>query len=341
MAKVAVIGTGLVGSSIGLGLKRAGVRNLELVGFDKEPGNAAKARRIGAVDRTSWSLLDAVSDAALVVIATPVLAIRDTLQAIGEHLSEGAVVTDTGGTKAAVLAWAEQYLRSGVHFVGGHPLVYKEGSGPEAAEASLFDGRTYCIIPGQGASNEAVQTVVNLVGTLGARPYFIGAGEHDSFVAAVDHLPVLLSLSLMEITSTSPSWGDIAQLAGQPFRDASRLASLEPDLSSDVCLTNAEGLVHWVDACIKELYHLRKLLQATDREALHAAFSRAWEERERWLAGRVQAGPPASRPEIPGMAERFGELLVGRKFMEMQKRMMDDMAARERGGRNRGEKKGR
>ena len=286
MRRIAIIGLGLIGGSMGLALKK--VADLELVGFARRPEVASKALSIGAVDRAEGNLLSAVEEASLVIIATPVVAIKEILAQIGERLSQGCIVTDTASTKAQVMGWAEEFLPSSVSFIGGHPMAGKEASGIEAADADLFAGCTYCLVPGRRATTEAINVVEGLVGQIGAKPIFLDASEHDSLVAAISHLPLLLSAALVSATTRSPSWPKMAKLAATGFRDLTRLASGNPEMSRDICLTNREPILHWIDEYIKELEEFRRLVGEGDQE-MEQAFIRARQGRERWL-GEIGEG---------------------------------------------------
>ena len=286
MRRIAIIGLGLIGGSMGLALKK--VADLELVGFARRPEVASKALSIGAVDRAEANLLSAVEEANLVIIATPVVAIKEILAQIGERLSQGCIVTDTASTKAQVMGWAEEFLPSSVSFIGGHPMAGKEASGIEAADADLFAGCTYCLVPGRRATAEAINVVEGLVGQIGAKPIFLDAPEHDSLVAAISHLPLLLSAALVSATTRSPSWPKMAKLAATGFRDLTRLASGNPEMSRDICLTNREPILHWIDEYIKELGEFRRLVGEGGQE-MEQAFIRARQGRERWL-GEIGEG---------------------------------------------------
>jgi len=285
VTRIAIIGLGLIGGSMGLALKK--VADLELVGFARRPEVASKALSIGAVDRAEGNLLSAVKEANLVIIATPVVAIKEILAQIGERLSQGCIVTDTASTKAQVMGWAEEFLPSSVSFIGGHPMAGKEASGIEAADAALFAGCTYCLVPGRGATTEAINVVEGLVRQIGAKPIFLDASEHDSLVAAISHLPLLLSAALVSATTRSPSWPKMAKLAATGFRDLTRLASGNPVMSLDICLTNREPILHWIDEYIKELGEFRRLVSEGGQE-MEQAFIRARQGRERWLGEIVE-----------------------------------------------------
>ncbi len=328
MERVAIVGLGLIGGSLGLALRRARLPGLEVVGHDREPKVAGQARRLGAVDRYEWNLLSAVSKANLVIIATPVQAVAEVMRQIAGHLPEGCVVTDTSSTKAQVMAWAEEYLPETVSFVGGHPMAGKEVSGPDGADYDLFNGAVYCVVPGRKAAPEAVKAVVGLVDVVGAKPLFIDAAEHDGFVAAVSHLPIVLSAALMATVTNGPQWREMARLSATGFRDVTRLASGNPEMSRDICLTNQEGIVRWLDAFMEELGRYRRLI-AEGGEELGKEFVHIWEARERWLR---QAKEPLDQEraslEIPSAGERFAGLLMGeklaRRLQEITKRAEDE-----------------
>jgi len=322
--KIAIIGTGLIGGSLGMALKKAKINGVEIVAHDKEPSASSKAVRKGAADRSSWNLLATVDKASLVIIATPIMAIREVMEAIGPHLQPHCVVTDTGSSKVQVLAWADQYLPAAVSFVGGHPMAGKEQSGIDAAEATLFQGAAYCVIPGKRASPEAVKSVVGLAELVGARPFFLDAQEHDSFVAAVSHLPLVLSSALVSATAGCPSWREMGRLAATGYRDVTRLASGDPEMNRDICLTNKENIVHWINALIRELQEYRRLLtEANDQ--LGPAFARVHQARQRWLGGKLEPTPEVRAfEEIPSVGERMAGLFIGDRLARRSKELMED-----------------
>ena len=282
MRRVAIIGLGLIGGSMGLALKKAQGKDLELVGFARRPEVASMALTIGAADRAEADPSSAVKDADVVLIATPAMAVREILTQIGESLPRGCIVTDTASTKKQVMAWAQELLPPSVSFIGGHPMAGKETFGIKAADADLFRGCVYCLIPGENASTEAVNLVTRLVKQIGAKPLFLDALEHDSLVAAVSHLPLLLSTALVTTTTKSPSWPQMARLAATGFRDVSRLASGNPKMSGDICLTNKEPILRWLDEFIAELGKFGRLISKEDKE-LEQTFLEAREQRQRWL----------------------------------------------------------
>src|SRR5262249_6046135 len=155
------------------------------------------AKKRGAVDRAEWNLPNTVEGASLVVCAVPVGALEGLFQDITPYLASGSVVTDTASTKRQVLAWAREHLPEHTSFVGGHPMAGRELSGAAAADAAIFNDATWCIAPLPNATQESVELVGGLASTCGAKPFFIDAEEHDGLVAAISHLPFILSTTLV------------------------------------------------------------------------------------------------------------------------------------------------
>lgn len=284
MKKVAIIGLGLIGGSLGLGLKEARVQELRVVGYSRRRETAARARQRGAVDEVASSLASCVEGAGLIILATPPAAMEAILREIGPLLPEGALVTDTASTKAVVMGWAAESLPPGVSFVGGHPMAGKEVAGIEASEGGLFRGCTYCLCPARGATPEAVEVVVGMVRLLGARPFFLDPLEHDSYAAGISHLPMLLATALVSATAGSPAWREMSRLASTGYRDTSRLASGDPVMSRDIYLTNRESLSRWLDLLMSELEALRRSIASGD-PALEAKLRQIKEARDRWQQG--------------------------------------------------------
>lgn len=272
----------MIGGSIGLALKRAGSDGVELVGYARRPETADRALQLGAIDRVEGSLASTVDKAALVILAIPTMSVKEILSQIGSHLPAGSVVTDVASTKVQVMKWAEESLPPGVSFVGGHPMAGKELSGIEVADADLFRGCTYCIVPGRGASDDAVQTIVDLVHKVGARHVFVNAAEHDQFVAGISHLPLILASALVMATTKSPQWSKMSEVAATGYQGATRLASQHPRMNRDICLTNGENIVSWIDDFTKELQRFRGLIAEGDL-GLEQAFDRARQARNAWI----------------------------------------------------------
>ena len=281
--RVAIIGLGLIGGSIGLALKQANEAGWEIAGYARRPEVASVALSSGVVDKIGTSLEETVREAELVIIATPVLTIEGILSQIVSCLSPGCVVTDTASTKVQVMNWAEDLLPPTVDFIGGHPMAGKETYGIQAAEADLFRGCIYCLTPMSRASSYSVDKVADMVKNLGATPFFIDAEEHDNLVAGISHLPMLLSAALVSVTAEGSSWGKASRLAASGYRDLTRLASGNPEVNTHICLSNQGPILEWVDRFIEELEKYRHLVAEGDTH-LEDALAEANKVRQEWLS---------------------------------------------------------
>jgi len=283
--RIAIIGLGLIGGSIGLALKQADWQKAEIVGYVRRSELRPMALSSGAVDNVESSLKATVRGADLIIIATPVLTIKDIFSQIAADLPPDSIVTDTASTKVQVMRWAEELLSPRTSFVGGHPMAGKETSGIKAAEADLFHNCVYCLTPATQAKPAAVQTVADMVKALGATSLTISADEHDNLVAGISHLPLLLSIALVSATTQSPSWEQMSRLAASGYRDLTRLASGNPEVNANICLSNQAPIISWIDKFSEELQRLRKFLANGDSE-IEKFLVMASEARRKWLKKR-------------------------------------------------------
>jgi len=283
--RIAIIGLGLIGGSIGLALKQANWRKAEVIGYVRRREIGPLALKLGAVDRVESNLRDVVRGADIVIIATPVLTIKDIFVQIAPDLANGSIVTDTASTKMQVMQWAEELLPSKISFVGGHPMAGKEIPGIKAAKADLFSNCTYCLTQLPQTKPVALQTVKGMVKEFGAVPLVIEAQEHDRLVAGISHLPLLLSVALVSATTKDPSWQQMSRLAASGYRDLTRLASGNPEVNAHICLSNQAAVVSWIDAFSEELQRLRKLV-AGGSDEIEKALALANEARQKWLEKR-------------------------------------------------------
>lgn len=324
MQRVLIVGLGLIGGSIGLALRRwsnerktDGRAPLEVTGFDTNLDHQRAAEKLGAVDRGAWDLTKAAREADIVVVATPVLAMRDVFADLAPNLRQGAVVTDTASTKGNVLAWAGEILPAGVDFVGGHPMAGKTQS-IEAAEADLFAGATWCVAPAVTASEDAVRTVLGLVAACGAEAFFVDPYEHDGYVAGVSHLPFVLSATLINAVARDPSWRDMKSLTAGGFRDTTRLAAGSPAMHRDIVLTNRDAIVRWIDAFAATLGEFRQSLTGNDEAvaaALDAYFNEARDARAVWSTQTTREGEllqgTAAELQPESVSDHMGRMFLG------------------------------
>jgi prephenate dehydrogenase len=297
--KITIVGLGLIGRSVGLALSKD-TRNYSIVGHDKEPKAARAAHKQGAVDSTEWNLINACEGASVVILALPVVAIRETMQAVAPYLQPGALVTDTASLKVPVLAWADETLPDNVHFVGGDPIIAGAGLTADDASPELLAGALYSLCPSASAAPDAVRLASGLVERCGAQPHFLDAAEHDGLMAAVDHLPAVLAGALLESTTGSNSWRDMRRLAGVQYENTTQFASETPAIFRDACLHNRENVVHWIDAFIATLHDWRETIDSGDGDRLEVAFQQAMDGRLQWLQQRhTKRWDDTGRQEIP------------------------------------------
>jgi prephenate dehydrogenase len=323
MTRIAIIGTGLIGASLGMALRDAATPDSALgevyiTGYDADQRAANEARGRLAIDRVARSPEDAVQDAQVVVLATPVGAIQSLLAQLAPLLPEGAVVTDVASTKAEVCAWARDLLPDHVDFVGGHPMAGKEQCGAQAADPRLLRDAIYCLTPDPDTRPGALHLVEALVLAVGARPYYIDPHEHDAYVAGVSHLPFVLSAALMETVSRGPAWKEMAPLAASGFRDVSRLTSGDPTMHRDICLTNHTALIRWIDEMQTTLSEIRASLAQQDDEQLDQFFTHAHESRAAWLASTPGVRPGEEQFTAAPQVER-GPLGFRKLFQRRRK----------------------
>ena len=284
---VAILGLGLIGGSLGLALRRAALTRpaepLTLIGWDRDPATSESALQRGAIDQVADDAAGAAATADLVIIAVPVLAVRDIFAAIAPVLRADTVVTDVASTKAIVCDWASEFI--GPQFVGGHPMAGSERAGIVQARSDLFERAVYCLTPTQQTNSQALAITTDMVEQIGARPRQIDPITHDRVLAAISHLPFLLSTALIDVTSSDPEWSLLAEIAATGFRDVSRLASGDARMHRDICLTNADAIRPWLRAAARTLEAIADDLD--DSVAMEQRFEQAKTVRDEMLNKRT------------------------------------------------------
>ncbi len=302
--RITIIGTGCIGTSIGLALKQSPDRErLELVGHDKELGTARKAHKAGAFDRAELNLHRALDGARLVILAVPLAAMREALEDVSQLLEPGGgvVVTDTAHLKVPVIRWAEEFLPEGNYFVGGDPFLAPRAEpaageseevrlpgeslqGVEAASADLFRRAVYAITARPEDHTSAARAVVNLALVLGAEPLFVDPHEHDAVRAIAEGVPDLVATALFQATAGAPGWAEVRKAAGRGFATATTAAAGDAASRRMLALLARDPLVRGLDATIARLQMLREMVADGDAEALEKALAGAGEARAYWLA---------------------------------------------------------
>lgn len=287
--KLAVLGVGLVGGSIGLAARRR--LGAEVSGFDTDEGNLERAVELGALDRAAGSVAEAVADAEIVFCAAPVGALpalaADALSASGDD----AVVTDVGSTKRELverLAGAP----GGGRFIGGHPVAGAETSGVENARADLFEGARWYLTPGEASSGLHYDRLQRTISDLGARPQAIDAATHDRVMATISHLPHVLADALVS-RAAEALVADDERLpdVGPSFRDTTRVAGANPAIWRDILHANRDAVAAEIAAIVGRLEEAARLLRDGDADGIDAWHRGAREDRRRLLDAGLAGGP--------------------------------------------------
>lgn len=266
-SKIAIIGTGLIGASVGLNLMARKDRKYEVIGIDRSRQNARTARELKAVDGTVRYLDEGVRGASMIVLAVPARAAEELLVTMEPHVAEGAIITDTCSTKASFMAKAQEVYGNRASVIGGHPMAGSERSGPSAASVDLFKGAAWAVTPSPVASESSMRVVLGLIEAAGAVPIYVDPAEHDELVAAVSHVPLLLSVALFKLVRDSACWEDAEQLAGPGFRDMTRLVMGDPEMGTDIVATNRTAILSWLRRYQGELDTIIEALELSDDEA--------------------------------------------------------------------------
>ncbi|MCD4672947.1 MAG: prephenate dehydrogenase/arogenate dehydrogenase family protein [Anaerolineaceae bacterium] len=311
--QITLIGTGRVGTSIGLALANE-TDQLFRVGHDRDPVHTSKAQKMGALDKVHLNLHAAVKDADIVVLAIPVDEIHETLNQISEDLKESAVVLDTSAIKSTVSDWAKELLPAGGDFLTfaltlnpDHLLDTK--TGPEAAHADLFKQGMAVITSRGKTSEEALTLTSNLAVLLGSRPFFVDEVEYEGLFAASGLLPQVNAAALVLSTTGRAGWQEGRKIAGQSYALATQPLRLMDDrekLGSSM-LMNRENLVRVIDNQIQGLQMLRAAIESRDEEKLQDMLETVIDAHENWWEERNRAewDSDPSRPEIPSVGEHL------------------------------------
>lgn len=285
--RVAILGTGLIGGSIGLGLAAAH-DGTEVVGYDADGAAAEAALRVGAIGRVAPDPAAAAADADVVVLAGPIDATAGLVEAIAGSVRDGAVVTDVGSAKAAVVAAGEKAFGRG--FVGGHPMAGSERHGVEAASADLFRDAWWILTPTRTTGPEAYARVADLVGRLGAKPVAVSPGKHDSLVARLSHVPQLTASALVDLAAGAGDREALLGLAAGGFRDVTRIAASNPDLWVTILRSNKPSILDALGTLNRKLTSVAGAIERDD-----------WDEVREWLAGaRNNRLELFARPDLSG-----------------------------------------
>ncbi|MCB1334512.1 MAG: prephenate/arogenate dehydrogenase family protein [Roseivivax sp.] len=293
--KVALIGLGLIASSMFWAMKRAGVAG-HVSGYARSQSTRDTARRIGLCDTVCDSAAEAVKDADLVVLAVPVGAMGAVAAEIGPHLKRGATVTDVGSVKRQVIEAVGPHLPEGVHFVPGHPLAGTEHSGPESGFATLFDNRWCLLVPAEGSDPEAVDRLTRYWRALGSNVDIMDADHHDLVLAVTSHAPHLIAYTMVGVADhlRRVTDSEVIKFSAAGFRDFTRIAASDPTMWRDVFLNNKDATLDILGRFTEELFVLQRAIRMGDGDMLHDYFTRTRAIRR----GIIDAGQDTAAPDF-------------------------------------------
>ncbi len=283
--KLAIIGVGLIGGSVALALREAGVVR-EVVGCGRSEANLIQAQELGILDHYTHDVAEAVQGADMVLLAVPLGAMRETLTAMRDHLKPDAVVTDAGSVKGSVVDDLRAVFGEVPgYFVPGHPIAGTERSGAEAAFAALYRNRRVILTPLPETDRQAVEAVEQMWRHCGAEIMQMSVTHHDEILAATSHLPHMLAFSLVDSLARLKENDEIFRYAAGGFRDFTRIASSNPVMWRDICLANQQALGGMLTRFADELHELASILERGDGEGLLEIFERAKQARDRYIDG--------------------------------------------------------
>lgn len=293
--RIALIGVGLIGSSISHAARRAGLAK-QIVGSSTTAATREAALQLGLVNEAYATAAEAVAGADLVILCAPVGAYAAIAEEIGPHLAKGSILTDVGSVKAAVVHDVGPHVPDGVHFIPGHPIAGTEQSGPQSGFAELFDGRWCILTPGSTADPAAVEKLKTFWEKLGSDVEIMGAEHHDLVLAITSHVPHLIAYN---IVNTAAHLGrvtnsEVIKFSAGGFRDFTRIAASDPTMWRDVFLNNKEAVLEMLGRFSEDLTELQRAIRFGDGETLFRLFTDARAIRR----GIIQAGQDTAAPDF-------------------------------------------
>ncbi len=277
----------MLGGSLGLAIKRRHLAE-RVEGYARRATTVADCRKLKALDRVTLDLTEAVADADLVILCTPLAQMRPLVKQMLPSLKRGAIVTDVGSVKGSVVKELETLVaRAGGHFVGSHPMAGAEKTGVAAARGDLFEGAVCVVTPTRRTNRAALRQVEAFWQAVGARLLRLAPERHDALVSRTSHLPYLVAATLAHRILDPSQPKSQAALCATGFRDTTRVASGSPEMWRDIAVANRAHLRAALDEFVHELQGVQALLRDGDEAKLQKFFTTAKARRDKWLTGCV------------------------------------------------------
>ncbi len=300
--RLALIGLGLIGSSIARACKSASLVG-EVVGYARSAETRVAAERLGFVDRTTETAAEAVAGADCIILCSPVGTYKALGAEIAPALEAGAVLSDVGSVKGCVLRDLQPVIPEGVHLVPGHPLAGTEHSGPEAGFAELFSGRYVILTPPEGADLDAVDRLGGFWQAMGAMVEIMAADRHDKVLAITSHLPHLIAFTIVgtAVDLAEDIKGDVIRFAASGFRDFTRIAASDPVMWRDVFLNNKDATLEIIQRFNEDLTALQRAIRRGQGDVLEHRFAETRAIRRGVIEAKQDdmPAPPAETDEQP------------------------------------------
>ena len=279
--KLAIIGVGLIGGSLGLALKDALGEDIHITGLCRTETSMCAAMACGAVDFASSDLKEVVGEADIVYLSPPVLQIVPMVERILPYLKDGAILTDAGSTKGYIYEALHRILPPHVYYVPGHPMTGREKSGVEAATKDLFVGKAYVIIDDETVPQEVKERLMAVLRLTGANFTTLDLAQHDRCAAVISHVPHLAAAALVTLLNRSGDDLDSClKLIGGGFKDTTRIASSNADMWADICMTNGVPIADSLRELQAILGEVITAVERGDRQAVHDYFAASKERRD-------------------------------------------------------------
>lgn len=293
--RVALIGLGLIGSSIAWAVRRAGAAE-EIIGYANSEATRNRAAELGFCDRITASAADAVEGADLVILCVPVGAYGQVTGEIAPALAKGAIISDVGSVKQAVIEAMQPHLPDHVHFIPAHPLAGTEHSGPDAGFAELFDNRWCILTPLEGTEPQALARLRAFWESLGARVEAMDPAHHDLVLAVTSHVPHAIAYTMCGVADDMARVTDqeVVQYSAAGFRDFTRIAASDPVMWRDVFLANKGATIEILGRFVEELMTLQRAIRTGDGDHLLAYFTRTRAIRR----SIIEAGQDVESPDF-------------------------------------------
>tara|TARA_R110000868_G_scaffold265011_4_gene523769 strand:- start:7859 stop:8773 length:915 start_codon:yes stop_codon:yes gene_type:complete len=299
--KVALIGLGLIASSIFWSAKRGALAG-QVTGYARSAATRDTARRIGLCDTICDTAAEAVADADLVILCVPVGAMGAVAAEIAPHLKPGAVISDVGSVKKAVIEAVQPHIPDGVHFIPAHPLAGTEHSGPKSGFAELFDNRWCLLVPVEGSDAAKVAELRAFWEGLGSNVEEMDAEHHDLVLAVTSHTPHLIAYTMVGVADDLRRVTDseVIKYSAAGFRDFTRIAASDPTMWRDVFMTNKDATLEILGRFTEELFALQRAIRTGDGDLLFDYFTRTRAIRR----GIIDAGQDTDAPDFGRVAGR-------------------------------------